>query len=232
MRRLGDWLIRLLRAGLALAALGLVLLALYVSVGRELTPLVAEYHAEIERRGSEALGLPLRIGRLQGEWSGLAPRLVARDVQLGEGDELLQRERIAVVPAVLDSLLARAPRLRHLELSGLHLMLREDAEGRWQVDGLPRPKAAGGSDPRQLLAAPLCGGRGQVSLLVPAQCGGGGLDEGGFAEAGVELLVGVHGGMLARGAAWLKRLCLAILRPGGYTPLHHDRERNPGIRQP
>lgn len=152
MRRLGDWLIRLLRAGLALAALALVLLALYVSVGRELTPLVAEYHAEIERRGSEALGLPLRIGRLQGEWSGLAPRLVARDVQLGEGDELLQLERIAVVPAVLDSLLARAPRLRHLELSGLHLVLREGAEGRWQVDGLPRPKASGGSDPRQLLA--------------------------------------------------------------------------------
>ena len=66
MSRLGLWLIRLLRGLLGLAAFVLVLLALYVSLGRELAPLVAEYHDEVEQRASQALGLPVRIGRLAG----------------------------------------------------------------------------------------------------------------------------------------------------------------------
>ena len=68
----------------------LVLLALYVSLGRELTPLVAEYQTELEVRGQAALGMPLRIARLEGRWKGFAPSLVAHDVSLGEADSSLR----------------------------------------------------------------------------------------------------------------------------------------------
>ena len=56
MERLTRILAALTRWGLGLCALVLVLMALYVSLGRELTPLVAEYRAEIEDQGQRGLG--------------------------------------------------------------------------------------------------------------------------------------------------------------------------------
>ena len=103
---MGLWLARLLRIGLTLCGLGLVLLALYVSLGRELTPLVAEYQTELEVRGQAALGMPLRIARLEGRWKGFAPILVAHDVSLGEADSSLRLEQVRVIPDVLGSLLS------------------------------------------------------------------------------------------------------------------------------
>lgn len=95
---MGFWLARLLRIGLTLCGLGLVLLALYVSLGRELTPLVAEYQTELEVRGQAALGMPLRIARLEGRWQGFAPVLVAHDVSLGEADSSLRLDQVRVIP--------------------------------------------------------------------------------------------------------------------------------------
>src|SRR5690606_27255754 len=97
MNRLGAALAWLLRAGLSLGFALLVLLALYVSLGRELMPWVAEYRGEVEQQVRE-LGLPLRIGRLEGRWKGLAPQLLAHDLQLGEGSEVFQLRQVRVVP--------------------------------------------------------------------------------------------------------------------------------------
>src|SRR3546814_4933805 len=69
----------------------LVLVALYVSLGRELAPLVAEYRAEVQTRASEALGIPVQIGSLDGSWSALAPILLAHDVMIGEGANALHQ---------------------------------------------------------------------------------------------------------------------------------------------
>lgn len=115
----------------------LILLALYVSLGRELTPLVAEYRAEIERQAQAALGLPLQIGSLEGRWSGLAPILMAHDVTIGQGSSVLRLDQVRVVPAIWTSLMARSVRLAHVELDGVQLSLAEDAQGHWQLKGLP-----------------------------------------------------------------------------------------------
>lgn len=77
----------LLRWGLGLCAAMLVLAALYVSLGRELVPLVAEYRLELEDRATAQLGVPVRIGRLEGHWQGFAPVLVAHDVHLGDEEQ-------------------------------------------------------------------------------------------------------------------------------------------------
>ena len=66
MERLTRILAALTRWGRGLCALVLVLMALYVSLGRELAPLTAEYRAEVEARAGEALGMPLQIGELKG----------------------------------------------------------------------------------------------------------------------------------------------------------------------
>ena len=117
---------RALRWLLALCALCLVLAALYVSLGRELVPLVAEYRVEAETKASAALGQPLKIGSLEGRWHGLAPLFIAHDVLLGEGEGALRLTQIRVVPDVLGSLLTRQPRIDRLELDGVQLCLQQD----------------------------------------------------------------------------------------------------------
>lgn len=163
MNFLLSLLARLLRWGLGLCALVLVLAALYVSLGRELVPLVAEYRDEVEAKAAAALNMPLAIGSLEGSWRGLAPVFTAHDVLVGEGTSVVRLDQVRLVPDVLASLLARAPRIANLQVEGLQLSLRQDAEGRWAVEGLPRREPAKPIDPQKLINA--LGMLDKVSLL-------------------------------------------------------------------
>ncbi|NVZ72727.1 YhdP family protein [Pseudomonas costantinii] len=137
MERLKRFFAALTRWGLGLCALLLVLAAVYVSLGRELTPLVAEYRAEIEAKAQAAVEIPLHIGRLEGRWSGFSPVLLAHDVMVGEGSSALRLDQVEVVPDIWASLMAREVRIAHLEISGLQLSVKEDKDGHWALQGLP-----------------------------------------------------------------------------------------------
>ena len=150
MERLIRLFTTLIRWGLGSCALLLVVTALYVSLGRELTPLVAEYQAEVEAKVQQAVGLPVHIGSLEGRWSGLSPILLAHDVMVGEGANALRLDQVSVAPDMLGSLLARDLRIGRLELSGLSLSLKEGADGQWQLQGLPMQQDQP-MDPGQLL---------------------------------------------------------------------------------
>ncbi|RAI71278.1 TIGR02099 family protein [Pseudomonas fluorescens] len=150
MDRLTRILAALTRWGLGLCALVLVLMALYVSLGRELTPLVAEYRADIESTASDALGMPLQIGELEGSWSGFAPILMAHDVTVGEGANALHLDQVRAVPDLWASLLARQIRIAHLELSGLKISVKEGNDGQWALEGFPVQQDQP-TDPEQLL---------------------------------------------------------------------------------
>ena len=137
MERLTRFLAALTRWGLSLCALVLVLIALYVSVGRELVPMVAEYRADVELKAQTAVGMPVSIGRLEGSWSGFAPVFFARDVMVGQGADTVRLDHVRVVPDLWASLKARQVRIAHLELDGLKLGLKEDKDGHWALQGLP-----------------------------------------------------------------------------------------------
>lgn len=137
MERLTRFFAALTRWGLGACALVLVLTALYVSIGRELTPLIAEYRIEVQNKARDALGMPLTIGSLEGSWSGMAPVLKAHDVMVGEGNSALRLDEVQVVPDVLASLLNRDIRIARVQLNGLQLSLRQDEHGHWTLEGLP-----------------------------------------------------------------------------------------------
>ncbi|MDF9617481.1 YhdP family protein [Pseudomonas entomophila] len=137
MERLTRVLGALTRWGLGICALLAVLVALYVSLGRQLVPLVAEYRADAELKVEQALGLPVHVGALEGRWSGLAPVLRVRDLQLGEGAAALRLDDVKLVPDLWASLKAREVRLARIQLAGLQLILREDEQGAWALEGLP-----------------------------------------------------------------------------------------------
>ena len=150
MGRLTRVLGALTRWGLGICALLAVLVALYVSLGRELIPLVAEYRADVEHKAEQALGLPVHVGALEGRWSGLAPVLRVRDLQVGEGGAALRLDEVKVVPDLWASLKARELRLARIQLGGLQLILREDEQGAWALEGLSRQDDAP-LDPAQVL---------------------------------------------------------------------------------
>ncbi|HYQ37757.1 MAG TPA: YhdP family protein [Pseudomonas sp.] len=146
----GARLFERLRGGLfAGLALLLLLAALYVSLGRALLPLVAEYRGELESRASAALGQPLRIGALEGRWQGFAPQLLLRDVQLEADGEALHLEQLRLVPDVFASLRTRSLRIASLEVQGLQLGLHQEADGSWRVKGVRRSDVP--LDPAHLL---------------------------------------------------------------------------------
>ncbi len=141
-----------LRHLLQLAVLGVLLLALYASLGRQLVPLVAEYQEEVQARASAALQMPVRIERLEGQWRGLSPHLLAHDVLLGEGDDALRLERLRVIVDVGQSLWQRRAVVYAVEIEGPSLGLVEQPDGRWQVRGLPLREGEA-TDPAGLIAA-------------------------------------------------------------------------------
>ncbi|MEB0207966.1 YhdP family protein [Pseudomonas sp. CCC3.1] len=137
MERLPRFFAALTRWGFGLCAMVLVLMALYVSLGRELTPLIAEYRVDVQSKAREALGMPLTIGSLEGSWKGMAPVLLAHDVMVGEGNSALRLDEVQVVPDVWASLLNRDIRLAHVQLDGLNLSVRQGQDGHWALEGLP-----------------------------------------------------------------------------------------------
>ena len=141
----------LLRTALGLCALTLVLAALYVSLGRELVPLVAEYRLEAEDKAREALAMPVQIGALEGLWQGFSPVLTAHDVEVGEGPGALQLDQVRVVPEVLASLLARQLRIARLELDGVQLVVQQAEDGNWSLKGLPQRNEPAPLDLAQVL---------------------------------------------------------------------------------
>ena len=144
-------LVGLARWTLGLFAVLLVLAALYVSLGRGLVPLFAEYRVAIQQRAADALRAPLAIGRLEGGWQGMVPELVAHDVLVGEGNDVLRLDQVRLRPDLLGSLLHWQPRLAGLTVSGLQLVVRQNADGRWHAQGLPRQENTGELDPEHWL---------------------------------------------------------------------------------
>ncbi|KFE54256.1 YhdP family protein [Pseudomonas syringae] len=150
MSRLTGFFGTLTRWSLSLCALVVVLAALYVSVGRELTPLIAGYRVEVQSKAQEALAMPLGIGSLQGSWRGFSPVFIANDVMLGEGAHSVRLDEVRAEPDIWASLLAWDLRLSHVQVEGLQLSVKEDQAGHWALQGLPvsddKPL-----DPEQLL---------------------------------------------------------------------------------
>ncbi|WP_455923554.1 YhdP family protein [Pseudomonas putida] len=152
MQRVTRLLGALTRWGLGLCALLSVLVALYVSLGRQLVPLVDQYRYEVQDKATQALGEPVSIGSLDGRWSGLAPILLARDVTVGEGDSALRLDQVRVVPDLWASLRTRSVRIAHLEVSGLQLTAEQAEDGQWTLKGIPAQHSDGPLDPGQILS--------------------------------------------------------------------------------
>ena len=133
----------------------LLLLAVYVSVGRQLVPFAADYRDDIEQRLSAALGQQVQIGSVQGDWRRFNPVLTLRQVlifpETGEvSQEALQFDNLSLELDVWSSLSRRQWTLANVGIQGPSFTLGEQTDGSWQLLGFEGSGA--GVDPDQVLA--------------------------------------------------------------------------------
>lgn len=113
-----------------------VLLAVLLSLVRVLLPYADAWREEVEERLGAALGQEVSIGRLAAEWRGLAPQLELEDLRVGSVDGGARFGRAHLEVDVPRSLLNRTLYIRKLTVSGLHLTVVRQADGRIAVAGL------------------------------------------------------------------------------------------------
>lgn len=124
----------------------LIVTALYVSVGRQITPRVSEYREPINAWLSQQLDASVSTEQLQGYWARFYPRIEITDLQVQKQAETgaaegpatttsLAFSRVSVEPDILQSLWQRQPVLRNLTIHDLSLQLSQHENGRWHLSG-------------------------------------------------------------------------------------------------
>ncbi|WP_028293179.1 YhdP family protein [Oceanobacter kriegii] len=121
---------------------GLVLLALYTSIGRQLIPLVETWRPDVEQQLSQLLGQPVSIGQLEGDWRYLSPVIRVTDIEVGPLDHPLRLQRLEAELDVSASAFYQLPVFKRIEVDGLQADVRRTDDhqwfsGDWQLLPLP-----------------------------------------------------------------------------------------------
>ena len=124
-----KWLTRIT---IVVSAVTAVLCAVLILTLRYwLLPDIEQFHDKITHSLADAMGNPVSIGKIKGDWDGLHPHLNLADVRLldAQGKPALVLPRVDVSVSWL-SLLAAELRLSSLEINRPELLIRRDALGK------------------------------------------------------------------------------------------------------
>lgn len=137
------WTYRLLT--FAVVAVGLLLGVAVLLLRYWLLPDINEYRGYIVDGLSRAANVRVQIGRIEGEWDGLRPRLILRDLALLDSQGQVQL-RLAEVNSTLAwlSLFVGHLQFHSIGLQHLSIELRRDVDGRLLVAGIPVDQDGGG----------------------------------------------------------------------------------------
>ena len=140
-----NWLSRFVVVVSAIAA---VLVAASIIVLRYwLFPVVEQYHDRITSTLSYAIGNPVTIGRIQGDWEGFLPYLKITDLRIldDQGQPALVLQHINGSLSWM-SLFTAKLRLASLEIDSPELLIHRDAHGKFFIGNLDVSKRGGNND--------------------------------------------------------------------------------------
>jgi len=123
---------------LMLVAVLVLLMTVWVVLGRQVMRLVPDYRHDLEQLVEARINTPLEIGALSGHMDGATPVFVFEDVRLpSAGDAApLHIGRVELTVDVLASMASRTLRARQLVVSGIDLHLSISPEGKVRLTGL------------------------------------------------------------------------------------------------
>lgn len=126
-----------------LIVVAVVMVAAYVSIGREFMPAVSGYTSFFEGQIYESTGLPVQIDSISGSFDGFNPVLQLNNLRLllgGDSDQandsVLEMGSALIVVDMPRSLWERRWVLQEFTIDGLAFNLLQDEQGVWQVAGL------------------------------------------------------------------------------------------------
>ena len=126
---------------------GLLLAALYTSLGRQLIPLVETRKADLELLLSGQLQQPVQIGRLQGGWRYLTPVIRIDDVVVGPAGSQVSLGRLQLELDVARTLYYRLPIFSRIDIDGVRGQFRRRDQQWWVGDGWQLSDASAAAEP-------------------------------------------------------------------------------------
>ncbi|MEX1056940.1 MAG: hypothetical protein WED11_04370, partial [Natronospirillum sp.] len=126
----GTYLFNLRRSVWRSIAIMVVLLVVYVLLGRQLTPLVERTVPVVERYLTDIMEQPVHIAAIRGEWRGFGPTFTVRGLTIGESFSL---SSLTLEPAILVSLAKQEAIFSRFIVNGSQVDVVYQ-EGKW---GLP-----------------------------------------------------------------------------------------------
>jgi uncharacterized protein (TIGR02099 family) len=124
----------------ATVAVVLILLAVYVSVGRLMMPHLDNYQAQVEAVLSEKFGLQVSAESMRGGWQGFQPVVSLQQVtaslslasqEVLPAKKVIELREVHMELDVIASTLAMQPVFSSLILEGMHLDLYQQPTGNW-----------------------------------------------------------------------------------------------------
>ena len=122
-----------------LAVLAIVVLAVYVSLGRLLSTNLQAYQKEVLAELNARVPFEIEAGGLSGEWHSFTPEIVLTDLRLRlpeSGGDTLELSGGRIGLDVLDSLATRSMQFTSVQLESLELQGELTADGRLVLPGL------------------------------------------------------------------------------------------------
>jgi uncharacterized protein YhdP len=146
VRLLWHHLNRLTRLAIIATTITAMLCAIIIIVLRYwLLPNIEQFHDKITASLSAAIGNPVKIGKIEGNWLGMSPRLDFTDVRImdNQGQPALTLPHINASVSWL-SVPAAELRLASLEIDRPALLVRRDTQGKIHIGSVA--VSSGGSD--------------------------------------------------------------------------------------
>ncbi len=121
-------------------ALLVILFALYVALGRQFMPALSQYRTQIEANITGQLGMPVRIGELEGSWTGFEPAVIIQNLRIlpdfmESMQPLIEIDRVALHFDTLQSIVERQFVFRDVMLDGVRFELVQTGKA-WHLRGL------------------------------------------------------------------------------------------------
>lgn len=126
---LGTLCYRMLCWGLILLAL--VLLLLSVAFRGLLL-----FDDQIKNWASQTLGVPVEANVEATRWLSPHPQLFVSQLEVGKDESAIRVEEVVAEPNILQSLLTLSLSWQELRLSGVEMLIQEQAGGGWQIAGI------------------------------------------------------------------------------------------------
>lgn len=147
--------LRVLRTFVVLLFTVLIVLAVYVSAGRQLVPLVGNYTSWFEQRLSEMLDADVSIASIHGEWQGFGPHIELHGLRIqghagSHDDPGLVLERVSVTTNIPASLRQLRPVLADTRVHALGLRFLQRPDGSWTLAGLGSQSSGPAPSPEQI----------------------------------------------------------------------------------